>query len=63
MSDDVAMMTNMLCVRTLLVSWGGALRGVDRGRSVVILGFVYCQFFVAFSCDLCWWLVTLGGVM
>ena len=64
MSDDVAIETNRLCVRALSVSWGGAtLRGVERGRSVVMLGFVDCQFFVAFSCDLCWWLVTLGGVL
>ena len=45
MSDDVAMVTNRLCVRTLSVYCGGATsRGVDRGRSVVILGFVECQF-------------------
>ena len=46
MSDDVAMVTNRLCVRALSVSWWGAtLRGMERGRSVVILGFVYCLFF------------------
>ena len=46
MSDDVAMVINRLCVRTLLVSWGEETsRGVEKGRSVVILGFVECQFF------------------
>ena len=47
MSDDVAIVTNRLCVRALLVPWGGGAtsRGVERGRSVVILGFVDCQFF------------------
>ena len=45
MLDDVAMVTNRLCVRALSVSWEGATsRGVDRGRYVVILGFVECQF-------------------
>ena len=47
MSDDVAMVTNRLCVRALLVSWGGATsRGVERGGSVLILDFVDCQFFL-----------------
>ena len=46
MSDDVAMVTNRLCVRALSVSSGGVKsRGVERGRSVVILGCVDCQFF------------------
>ena len=44
------MVTNRLCVRTLLLSWGGAtLRGVERGRSIVILGFVDYQFFLLHS--------------
>ena len=64
MSDDVVMATNRLCVRTLLVSWGWeTLRGVERGRYVVILGFVDFQFFFALSYDLCWWLVTLVGFL
>ena len=53
MSNDVAMVANRLCVRALSVSWGEATsRGVERGISVVILGLVDCQFFVAFSYDL-----------
>ena len=47
MSDDVAMVTNRLCVRMLLVPWGGATsRGVERNRSVVILGFLDFQLFL-----------------
>ena len=46
MSDDVVMVTNRLYVRALSVSWGEATsRGVERVRSVVILGFVDYQFF------------------
>ena len=46
MSDDVAMVTNRLCVRALSVSFGGEMSmGVEGGRSVVILGLVNCQFF------------------
>ena len=46
MSDDVAIVTNRLCVRTLSVSCGAAASmGVDGDRSVVILGLVDCQFF------------------
>ena len=50
-------------LQTCITGGGATSGGVERGRSVVILGFVDCQFFVAFSCDLCWWLVTLGGVL
>ena len=64
MSDDVAMVTHRFCVRMLSVSLGGETsRGVESGIFIVILGFVDCQFFVAFSYDLCLWLVTLGGVL
>ena len=44
MPDDAVMVTNRLCVRMLLIYWGGSMsRGVERGRSVAILGFVECQ--------------------
>ena len=63
MSDDVAMVTYRLCLRALLVSLvGSTSMGVVGGRYVVILGLVDCQFLVAFSCDICWCLVILGGV-
>ena len=40
------MVTNRLCVRALSVSWGEATsKGVERGRSVVILGLVDFHFF------------------
>ena len=46
MSDDVVMVTNRVCVGMLSVSWGGVTsRGVDRGRSGAMMGFVDCQFF------------------
>ena len=46
MSDYFAMVKNRLCMRTLSIYWGGwESRGVERGRSVVILVFVDCQFF------------------
>ena len=32
-----------------LLGGGATLRGVERGRSIVILGFVDCQFFLLHS--------------
>ena len=57
MSDDVAMVTNRLCVRTLSVSWkgGGTIEGRREGYISSDLGFCRLPVLLFHSC------VTFAG--